>query len=437
MKEKMMTFIQKKIFLIVVLMVLSCLASAESLKCFEDPDQDGFYSPDAKEIVVDSKLMCWWKKGVLKDSNRNKDCDPNDPKTHLQAIELMDGKDNNCDGVIDEPRFIYSKKIPSSKKSPAINQLKIKISDRYTHNRLKNNFQAYVKILFSPLNGERSFVYPVRGETIVLVKSDYNVSKNMITLANNFTHSELSRFSAYKVVASFYESATSRKSYLKTPVHYVITGGESNNKLTALETYRLKMGLNGLVQVGDSNLGKIGVNGTVDPDGTRFNQWRGRTWCDQFWTWLAIEASDGKGFNDINSDNVPGYFRDPMRDGMWDVNHHDPKQRVVGVDNRYFDDGRGKWGHVLYDPIESDPKNGALGDMLLGPSHVFMFFSADKVNNRIYTIEGNVGNRAVVRKIKIHNELPDPYVYPQRNQGPKRNYIVGLGKLQRYMFTQN
>ena len=75
--------------------------------------------------------------------------------------------------------------------------------------------------------------------------------------------------------------------------------------------------------------------------------------------------------------------------------------------------------------------------MLLGPSHVFMFFSADVVNNRIYTIEGNVGNRSVVRSIKIHAELPDPYVYPRRNEGPKRNYIVGLGKLQEYMFTQD
>ena len=179
--------------------------------------------------------------------------------------------------------------------------------------------------------------------------------------------------------------------------------------------------------MGDSNLGKIGVNGTEDVDGTRFNQWRGLSWCDQFWTWLAKEASDNKGFKDINPDNVPGYFRDPMRDGMWDVEHRDPKQRVVGVDNRYFDDGRGKWGHVLYDPIHSDPKNGALGDMLLGPSHVFMFFAADKVNNRIYTIEGNVANRAVVRSIKIHAELPDPYVYPRRNQGRKETISSGLG----------
>ncbi len=424
------------VFLFLFTLLFSSVQAIAGVPCFEDIDGDGFISSDAKKIHAESKLQCWWKKGVIKRAHIDRDCDPRDPTVHFQAIELMDGKDNNCDGIIDEPRFVYSKKLPSQKKAPAINQLKIKISDSFTHLRLKNNEQVFIKLQFTPLNGERAFNFPLRNEKIALTGDQYSSNKNMMNLGVNFSLPELKRFTGYKVTASFYRAADERSAYLKTPIHYVITGGESNQHLSPLETYRLKMGLNGLVQVGDSNLGKIGVNGTEDIDGTRFDQWRGKTWCDQFWTWLAREASDGRGFKDINPDNVPGYFRDPMRDGMWDVEHRDPKQRVVGVDNRYFDDGRGKWGHVLYDPVESDPKNGALGDMLLGPSHVFMFFSADPVNNRIWTIEGNVGNRSVVRSIKIHAELPDPYVYPRRNEGPKRNYIVGLGKLKRYMFEQ-
>ena len=89
------------------------------------------------------------------------------------------------------------------------------------------------------------------------------------------------------------------------------------------------MGLNGLVQLGDQKLGKVGVNGSVDKDGTRYGARKGEFWCDQFWTWLAIEASDGDGFTDINPNNVPAYFRDPKRDGTWEVFHEDRKQRVA------------------------------------------------------------------------------------------------------------
>ena len=120
---------------------------------------------------------------------------------------------------------------------------------------------------------------------------------------------------------------------------------------------------------------------------------------------------------------------------MWDFWHEDPKQRVVGQDNRFFDDGRGKWGQVVFDFFHSEPKNGELGDMLLGPSHVFMMFSVDRKNNLIYTIEGNVSNQAVVRVHKVLEVLPDPFSTP-RDQRPKRNYIVGIGKLQLYMFKQ-
>ena len=61
---------------------------------------------------------------MIKRANIDKDCAPKDPTTHFQAIELMDGKDNNCDGVIDEPRFVYSKKLPSQKvRPPLINWL--------------------------------------------------------------------------------------------------------------------------------------------------------------------------------------------------------------------------------------------------------------------------------------------------------------------------
>ncbi len=422
----------KKLLLLITL--IYSFNSFSQIICYEDPDQDKFVSDNAKTINTSSKIKCWWKKGVVNRPGIKGDCSPNDNTVYPNAPEKMDGKDNNCDKNIDEPRFIYSSKQPSNQNYPTLNQLKIKINDSKTHLKLINDSSVYYTITFHPLTGDKVFSLPGRLEKYKTNNNYYNATKKTLLLFNNFTHPNLKRLTAYKIYLSFYENINESAPYIRSAKHYSITGGDLYNPLNKLETYRLRMGLLGLFQVGDSSLGKIGVNGTEEIDGIRFGAKKGKTWCDQFWTWIAIKSSNEKGFLNINPNNVPGYFRDPKRDGMWDLWHEDPAQRIPGVDNQFFDHGRGKkWGDIFYDPELSNPKNGGLGDMLLAPSHVFMFFSYDKKRKLVYTIEGNVSNRAMIRAHSVYEVLPDPRTGEQL---PPRKYIGAIGRLKRYMFNQ-
>ena len=199
-----MKSIHQKLMIFLLLMSVSSLASG-AVRCFEDPDGDGFYSPNAKEIQVKNKLHCWWKKGVIKRSSVDRDCSPQDPSVHFQAIELMDGKDNNCDGVADEPRFIYSKDLPIEGTSPAINQLKITINDQRTHSLLTSNKKVFIKLTFTPLNGERRFNVPERRGKLVVTSSMYKAKSRELLIQKNYTSEKLKRFMGHKLKAHFYQ----------------------------------------------------------------------------------------------------------------------------------------------------------------------------------------------------------------------------------------
>lgn len=78
-----------------------CIKNGGGLEeCYSDDDKDGF---GADPLAYHCKGLCGlFVHGEFPLVNKGGDCDALNPKVNPLAVELCDGKDNNCDGKTDE-----------------------------------------------------------------------------------------------------------------------------------------------------------------------------------------------------------------------------------------------------------------------------------------------------------------------------------------------
>jgi len=231
---------------------------------------------------------------------------------------------------------------------------------------------------------------------------------------------------------------------------YVVTGGTTSAPSTTLKLGRIDIVLQALNQLGDSQDGLIGLDGTVAPNGSRFtgssmtplhpsyHVWDDFLWCDWFYRYLGIEVTDGldgsRALNPVvdggtlfwkttmDPNHVPNAFRDPLADGcgteIGDPNGNGIANEVIVAGCQSFAPGQVTLDlndnqfysnistDVYYDAIKSLPSNQGIGNYQAMDSHAGMFlafdpngdgsFSGAGTIGTVWSIEGNVGNHVAI-----------------------------------------
>ena len=195
-----------------------------------------------------------------------------------------------------------------------------------------------------------------------------------------------------------------------------------------------KRALRALAEYDASLRGEVGVNGTIDPNGTRYSlnylmglstyeKAMGTNWCVPFvkWNYAAHDGDPvgGKGFIDLHDRTLGNYFRDPNRDGDFS-------------EGSFYNDGKGNMGTTYFDPVLSNTSTGELGDYLIhdgSMAHAGLFLAYDETTQTLWSIEGNVGNKVQVKSRAVSAKLLDPST-------SGREYWTGIGRLQTAMFTR-
>jgi len=238
------------------------------MKCYpaaydEDGDGYGHGSSGPTGLIAFHRTFTW--DGKLRTNCPHgyvrfvDDCDDNDPNVNPGKGERgFNGKDDNCNGHVDEPTFVYSR--DGNHNTTSGFQMLVNLnSAELLLRRAANNL--YVEVRYARLENSDDVVYEPKVHISPAYPPNTTVPIDVV-----LDHPEPA--TVFKARVVFYYKTNDgnfeRVDY-GSSWYYTITDGNSEKTQT-----RARIVLKGLKEFSDSQNGLVGYRGTDDRDGTRY-----------------------------------------------------------------------------------------------------------------------------------------------------------------------
>ena len=344
-------------------------AADHSMKCYSDGfdrDGDGYAGLNTEDAKSAYKTFSWDGKGRTNCPSHYvrfiNDCNDRDPNVNAGKPERgLNGKDDNCNGRVDESTFEYF--------------------EEGNHNSTYG-FEMLVHLNSQDILDQKAAGRLYADVEYARLKDSDNVLKREKFLVNMFNRdSSAARISVavsnsdsatvFRARVHFFrrsEDGQFHKVGLWSNWYYTMTNGEMDKTRT-----RARIVLKGLKEYSDSLNGLVGYRGTADVDGTRYHADRNEIWCSEFYVWVTKHWLPGVEGIDT-CDDLVDFFKD---------NHSLYSATELST--------RAAPGDYL--PIDSN-KDGKT-------NHSAMFLAYDTTKNVVWTLEGNSGDKVDVNTRKL------------------------------------
>lgn len=346
--------------LAIVAPVSSSWAMTKNKDCYrasDDHDGDGYAAADSTAVSVTMDkwdIVC--PSGYL---NYAGDCDDDNSTIHPYNTEATGSvfKDDNCNGQVDEPEFIYALRNPFQ----TMIRVEFTIND-IDAAALSSQDRLYYEADYSRLSHQSEITTISKRK---LAKGTINASGIVVS---HFYVTGLEATTVYRIRFRLYarrSNGTYRKANGDSSWYYATTTDLYNEVSQA----RTKILTKGFRQYGDSQAGLVGYRGSDDSDGTRYGASSNQMWCTEFYSW-------------VTEDYIKYAANETYVGGMLYI------FKLFGNDygaNRIGDLGK-RGDYMPFGPVGEDA------------DHSTMFLAIDRTGDTpvVRTLEGNVGDKVVI-----------------------------------------